>query len=301
MSSFYLNQEISLEIEYTTQKKEKEEKVEKKKKIRVATANLHLFRGPTSKNRISKWIQFGSIVREDNVLLDEYKRRIRAWLSEDQFDIVGLQEVFQSFRFFTTGIRKKVFEGTGFETVIPHGIGARAYFFNYIFENVLLSKLPLAEGKTFKDCNFPLPSTIYWVVRSGFTIMPVIFDGRVILVGNTHLHASSAEKREEQTLYIVKAIKELQVEYGKDVPILFMGDFNTVPKGAKACGFLNGDDDNYENDGTLKFFEELIGITPFRIRAIKTDNGSNFTNRYIGYLKSSNPFNPRLHPLDIAC
>ena len=45
----------------------------------------------------------------------------------------------------------------------------------------------------------------------------------------------------------------------------------------------------------------MIGITPFRIRAIKTDNGSNFTNRYIGYLKSSNPFNPRLHPLDIAC
>ncbi|KKR10303.1 MAG: Transposase [Parcubacteria group bacterium GW2011_GWA2_39_18] len=42
-------------------------------------------------------------------------------------------------------------------------------------------------------------------------------------------------------------------------------------------------------------------MAPFRIRAIKTDNGSNFTNRYTGYLKSSDPFNPKLHPLDILC
>ena len=31
------------------------------------------------------------------------------------------------------------------------------------------------------------------------------------------------------------------------------------------------------------------------------DNGSNFTNRYTGYLKSSDPFNPRLHDFDLIC
>ncbi len=258
MSSFYLNQEISLEIQYTQQ----EEKVDEKEKkiIRVATANAHQFIGAHKEERVSKFVQFKNIIREDRVLINEYQRRFKAWLSEDQFDIVGLQEVFQSFRFFMVGVRKKVFEGTGFETVIPHGIGARAYFFNYVFENVLLSKLPLAEGKTFKDCNFSLPSTIYWVVRSGFTIMPVMFDNRVILVGNTHLHSSSSKKREDQVIHIAKAIKELQVEYGADVPILFMGDFNTVPKGAKASGFLTGDDDNYENDRTLEFLEDSVGL-----------------------------------------
>lgn len=59
--------------------------------------------------------------------------------------------------------------------------------------------------------------------------------------------------------------------------------------------------DDYSNFNSIKFLEELIKIAPFRIRAIKTDNGSNFTNRYTGYLKSSDLFNPRLHDFDLMC
>lgn len=59
--------------------------------------------------------------------------------------------------------------------------------------------------------------------------------------------------------------------------------------------------ENGDNESTLKFLAKLISIATFRIRAIKTDNGSCFTNRYIGYLKSRDPFNPRLHPLDLEC
>jgi len=55
------------------------------------------------------------------------------------------------------------------------------------------------------------------------------------------------------------------------------------------------------NTSSLNFLNNLVRIAPFRIRAIKTDNGGNFTNRYTGYLKSSDPFNPRLHPLDLLC
>ena len=55
------------------------------------------------------------------------------------------------------------------------------------------------------------------------------------------------------------------------------------------------------NFSSIRFLKELISIVPFRIRAIKTDNGSNFTNRYTGYLKSSDPMNPRLHDLDLLC
>lgn len=58
---------------------------------------------------------------------------------------------------------------------------------------------------------------------------------------------------------------------------------------------------DYSNFSSIKFLEELIKIAPFRIRAIKTDNGSNFTNRYTGYLKSSDPLNPRLHAFDTLC
>lgn len=59
--------------------------------------------------------------------------------------------------------------------------------------------------------------------------------------------------------------------------------------------------ENYSNFDSINFLGEVVKVAPFRIRAIKTDNGSNFTNRYTGYLKSSDPFNPRLHDFDILC
>ena len=59
--------------------------------------------------------------------------------------------------------------------------------------------------------------------------------------------------------------------------------------------------DNYSNSDSIDFLKELIQVAPFRIRAIKTDNGSNFTNRYTGYLKSTDPMSPRLHILDLLC
>ena len=59
--------------------------------------------------------------------------------------------------------------------------------------------------------------------------------------------------------------------------------------------------ENGDNESTLKFLAKLISVATFRIRAIKTDNGSCFTNRYVGYLKSIDPVNPRLHPLDLEC
>ena len=58
---------------------------------------------------------------------------------------------------------------------------------------------------------------------------------------------------------------------------------------------------DYGNLASIKFLAKLISVAPFSIKAIKTDNGPNFTNRYTGYSKSSDPFNPKLHPLDIEC
>ena len=57
--------------------------------------------------------------------------------------------------------------------------------------------------------------------------------------------------------------------------------------------------DSMGSEEAVSFTAELLAIAPFRIRAIKTDNGSCFTNRYTGYQKSADPANPRLHPLDI--
>lgn len=55
------------------------------------------------------------------------------------------------------------------------------------------------------------------------------------------------------------------------------------------------------NLNTIRFLHEVIARFPFKIRAVKTDNGAIFTNRHTGYLKSSDIFDPRLHVLDLEC
>lgn len=59
--------------------------------------------------------------------------------------------------------------------------------------------------------------------------------------------------------------------------------------------------DDMGNGNAIRFLNQVIEKATFKIRAIKTDNGSCFTNRYTGYLKSADPINPRLHPLDLEC
>lgn len=53
------------------------------------------------------------------------------------------------------------------------------------------------------------------------------------------------------------------------------------------------------NSEALDFLREVSAIAPFRLRAVKTDNGSCFTNRYTG-LKGSSDI-PRIHAFDLAC
>jgi transposase len=55
------------------------------------------------------------------------------------------------------------------------------------------------------------------------------------------------------------------------------------------------------NGNSVEFLRTIIRKAPFKIKAIKTDNHAIFTNRYTGYLKSSDPINPRLYYLDEFC
>jgi transposase InsO family protein len=59
--------------------------------------------------------------------------------------------------------------------------------------------------------------------------------------------------------------------------------------------------DEYSNYHTIGFLKEVIRRFPGRIRAIKTDNHSTFTNRTTGYWQSDDPSKPRLHDLDLFC
>jgi len=56
-----------------------------------------------------------------------------------------------------------------------------------------------------------------------------------------------------------------------------------------------------DNVSSIAFLKELTSVADFKIMAVKTDNGSIFTNRYLGYDRSTDPLNPRLHAFDILC
>ena len=59
--------------------------------------------------------------------------------------------------------------------------------------------------------------------------------------------------------------------------------------------------DNQSNTESIMFLNKLITVAPFPIKGIQTDNATIFTNRYVGYEKSTDPLNPKLHPLDKIC
>lgn len=59
--------------------------------------------------------------------------------------------------------------------------------------------------------------------------------------------------------------------------------------------------DDLSNYSAIRFLKAVTKKAPFKIKAVKTDNGCCFTNRYTGYKKSANPMTPRLHSFDILC
>jgi len=59
--------------------------------------------------------------------------------------------------------------------------------------------------------------------------------------------------------------------------------------------------ENADNANAVTFLKELMSVADFKIQAVKTDNASIFTNRYLGYDRSTDPMNPRLHVFDILC
>jgi transposase InsO family protein len=59
--------------------------------------------------------------------------------------------------------------------------------------------------------------------------------------------------------------------------------------------------DDQNNGNSVRFLREVMRRFPYQVRAIKTDNHSTFTNRYTGYLKSTDPLNARPHALDVEC
>jgi transposase InsO family protein len=59
--------------------------------------------------------------------------------------------------------------------------------------------------------------------------------------------------------------------------------------------------DGQSNLHSIRFLETVVDIFPHRIRAVKTDNGAVFTNRYVGTNRRSDLTVKTVHPFDAFC
>jgi endonuclease/exonuclease/phosphatase family metal-dependent hydrolase len=179
-----------------------------------------------------------------------YTHYIAEWLNQRKkdYDVVGLQEVFNGILGLGDKIQGKYRQRdhyrviSGFRSAIPHGVG----FAGFRYENLLLSQLQMLDGA---QINYLLPGKIFMLAACGFTLAPFVFNERVVWIGNTHLHPYSPKERHKQALSIANEVQKLG-----GAPIIFLGDFNTVPPGCRDTGFPAGERDvnSYRNDDTMK-------------------------------------------------
>ncbi len=221
-------------------------------RIRVLTANTHLGQGPKLPYLL-RGAPEGDAARIE-LLHDTraYAYHIAEWLrrSRDLYHAVGLQEVFHHALGLNAGARRfrqrdYYSRLAGYGCSIPHRVGFAAFR----YENLLLSRLPQAPSPRIQCL---LPGRVFRLAACGFTLAPFGVDGRPVWIGNTHLHPYNPRTRARQAESIAAEIARLG-----DVPILFLGDLNTVPAGCKDGDFAEGERDvrSYRGDRTLGILE----------------------------------------------
>jgi endonuclease/exonuclease/phosphatase family metal-dependent hydrolase len=222
--------------------------------VRCATINTHRGQGPKLPYLLSR----ASPEEAERIeVLNEtkaYTYYIAEWLSRNRarFDLVALQEVFNGVLGFGSRLLGKFRQRdhyrviSGFRSATSHRVG----FAGFKYENLMLSQLEAIDDRTI---HYRLPCRIYLLAACGFTLAPFKLGGQMVWIGNTHLHPYNPVDRARQAQCIAREIRRLG-----DVPILFLGDFNTVPPGCRDTGFPAGEPDvnSYRNDRTFDILFE---------------------------------------------
>lgn len=222
--------------------------------VRCVTINTHRGRGPDLPY-VLRGAQPEAARRSELLHATRaYAFHLAEWIRAHapNYEVVALQEVLHGIlgfdgREFRPRHRQRDYyrELTGFPTSIAHRVG----FAGFRYENLLLSRLPSAGHERIEA---HLPCRVFRLAACGFTLAPFEFAGRVVWFGNTHLHAYNPRARMRQAAAIAREVRRLG-----DVPIVFLGDLNTVPAGCKDGDFAEGERDarSYKGDRSLEILE----------------------------------------------
>ena len=152
--------------------------------------------------------------------------------------------------------------------------------------------------KKKKQCSLKL---MWDLAEEGINIHYQTIQKIIKAEGLTRKYRSRKAKREYNRTPLNKGeLVEIDIKY---VPGRIKGQRYyqfTAIDAATRWRYLRAYDDE-SSFSAVRFLKRLIKIADFKIKAVKTDNGSCFTNRYTGYLKSSDHLNPRLHAFDVLC
>jgi endonuclease/exonuclease/phosphatase family metal-dependent hydrolase len=215
--------------------------------VRLVCINTHRGKGP----KLPYLLRHADAKRAERLELlhatRAYTFHIASWLERhrEAYHAVALQEVLRGVlglgdlgRFRQHDYYRAL---GGYPSAITHRVG----FAGFRYENMLLSRLEPAEAAPIRSY---LPCPVFRLAACGFTLAPYVLEGRPIWIGNTHLHAYNPVARAVQATAIARTLARLG-----DVPVLFMGDLNTVPPGCKDGDFPDGERDvnSYRGDETL--------------------------------------------------
>jgi endonuclease/exonuclease/phosphatase family metal-dependent hydrolase len=224
--------------------------------VRVITVNTHRGQGP----KLRYLLETALPTEKRRILLlhdtRAYTYHIADWLHRhaDRYHVVALQEVFYGL----FGAVQQVVTGRSrqieyYRTLggFPHTITHRVGFSAFQYQNVLLSRLLRTGARQIHE---HLPGRVFRLAACGFTLAPFRWQGQTVYLGNTHLHAYNPRARAQQAESIAREIRRLG-----DVPVIFLGDFNTVPPGCRQGDFPHGDRDrhSYRGDTTLRCLADV--------------------------------------------
>ena len=209
-------------------------------------------------------------VRAEAKLYEENGKKAHDLLQKLKPDIVGIQEIdFNSKRSYYTDqidpIRGETFGWAATainwdKRYVPFPYWPISVHFGEMLSGqAILSRYPIIETQRWvleKPAGRPFYYNAFYLDRLA-QVAKVTIENRELIIINIHLEAFHMETRKNQAKEVLKIYQSY-----KDLPVLLIGDFNSLPPQATIkSDFKDEPEANFNSDTTMLSFLETPGLT----------------------------------------
>jgi endonuclease/exonuclease/phosphatase family metal-dependent hydrolase len=203
-------------------------------------------------------------------------------------DIIGFQEIdYDSHRSYHIDQLRMVAEAFGYQNAakavnwdrryVPFPFWPpKAHFGEMQSGQAVLSRWPILEAKRVvlqKPGHHPFYYSRFYLDRL-VQVVKVEIGTHQLIVLNVHLEAFSRKTRKKQAAVLLDIYRSYKDRY----PVLLIGDFNTIPPGARqTSNFSDEPEVDFTNEKTIRMFLEEPGLKSAFLQDKNRDSGSLFT------------------------